>query len=110
MTKRDAGRMESADHYPAVAQLTPKWRIIECRDGAQWILQRKSNKWEGRSYCRTSAVLERVVREHVGDVDLPDLPNWSTNGPVGGTWERRRHQQDLEQRAKDRNSAFRSML
>jgi hypothetical protein len=56
LTKRDAGRLESADDYPVVAQLSPKWRVIECRDGEQWILQRKSNKWEGRSYCRTSGV------------------------------------------------------
>jgi hypothetical protein len=54
--------MESADDYPVVAQLGPKWRVVECRDGEQWILQKKSNKWESRSYCRTSAVLERVVR------------------------------------------------
>jgi hypothetical protein len=75
-----------------LAILGAKWRVIECRDGEQWILQKKSNKWESRSYCRTSAVLERVVREHVGSVDLPDLPNWSTNGPVVGTWECRRRQ------------------
>jgi hypothetical protein len=68
--------MESADEYPVVAQLGPQWRVIECRDGEQWLLQRKSNKWESRSYCRTSAALRREVREHVGDVALPELPDW----------------------------------
>jgi hypothetical protein len=53
------------------AQLGPKWRVIECRDGAQWILQRKSSKWGAHSYCRTSAALERVVREHVWKANLP---------------------------------------
>jgi hypothetical protein len=53
-----------------------KWRVIECRDGEQWILERKSGTWEARSYCRTSEALRRVVREHVGAVELPDLPNW----------------------------------
>jgi hypothetical protein len=34
LTKRDAGRQESADQYPhVVAQLGPKWRVIEGRDG-----------------------------------------------------------------------------
>jgi hypothetical protein len=81
MTKRDASRQESADLYPrVVAQLTPQWRVIECRDGEQWILQRRSNKWQGHSYCRTSEALRRVVREHVGDVDLPDLPERLTTG------------------------------
>jgi hypothetical protein len=76
MTKRDAGRMESADDYPVVADLGPKWRVIACRDGEQWILQHRSNKWEGRAYCRSSVALRRVVREHVGTVELPKLPKW----------------------------------
>jgi hypothetical protein len=46
LTKRDAGRMESADLYPHItAQIGPKWRVIECRDGEQWVLQHRSNKW-----------------------------------------------------------------
>jgi hypothetical protein len=78
MTKTDLGRQESADHYPhVVAQLSPKWRVIECRDGEQWILQRKSTSWEARSHCRSSEALQRVVKEHVGDdVELPDLPEF----------------------------------
>jgi hypothetical protein len=70
--------MESADDYPRVVADLGKWRVIECRDGQQWILQRKSGTWEARSYCRTSEALRRVVREHVGgDVELPaDLPKW----------------------------------
>src|SRR5262249_296055 len=78
MTKTDLGRQESADLYPhVVAQLAPKWRVIECRDGEQWILQRRSTSWEARSHCRTSEALRRVVREHVGDdVDLPELPEF----------------------------------
>jgi hypothetical protein len=68
--------MESADDYPGVVAEFGKWRVIECRDGEQWILQRKSGTWEARSYCRTSEALRRVVREHVGAVELPDLPKW----------------------------------
>ena len=76
MTKRDVSRMESADDYPRVVAELGKWRVVECRDGEQWILQRKSGTWEARSFCRTSEALRRVVREHVGAVDLPDLPKW----------------------------------
>jgi hypothetical protein len=68
--------MESADDYPGVVANLGKWRVVACRDGEQWILQRKSGTWEARSYCRTSEALRRVVREHVGDVELPDLPKW----------------------------------
>ena len=77
MTKRDASRQESADLYPHItAQLGTKWRVIACRDSEQWILQRKKTSWEARSHCRTSEALRRVVREHVGDVDLPELPKF----------------------------------
>ena len=77
MTKTDLGRRESADDYPrVVAQLGPRWRVIECRDGEQWILQCKKTSWEARSHCRTSEALRRVVRDHVGDVELPELPQF----------------------------------
>jgi hypothetical protein len=50
MTKRDAGRMESADDYPGVvADLGDKWRVIECRAGEQWILQRKNGNQSARN-------------------------------------------------------------
>jgi hypothetical protein len=77
MTKTDLGRQESADLYPhVVVQLGTKWRVIECRDREQWILQRRSTSWEARSHCRTSEALRRVVKEHLGDVELPELPKW----------------------------------
>ena len=37
-----------------VAQLAPRWRVIVCKDGMQWILQRKESShggpWRGVSY------------------------------------------------------------
>jgi hypothetical protein len=53
-------RAETADDYSGlVANLNPDWRVVECRDRAQWILQRRGspkkprrNDWRGRSYCR----------------------------------------------------------
>jgi len=70
-------RLETSDNYDGfVAQLNPDWRVVECRDRVQWILQRRGSPktprgddWRGRSYCRTSAVLIRCTREHAGAID-----------------------------------------
>jgi hypothetical protein len=49
-----------------VAVLNSGWRVIECRHGIQWILQRRNRAetvarhvWRGRSYCRTKEALIR---------------------------------------------------
>lgn len=68
---------ECADDYDRlVAILNDDWRVIECRDGIQWILQRRGSPkrsrrddWRGRSYCRTADALIRCTRDHVGDID-----------------------------------------
>ena len=51
---------ERDDNYSRiVALLTPRWRIIVCKHGIQWILQKRSveppNKgtWAGKSYATT---------------------------------------------------------
>jgi hypothetical protein len=70
-------RVETADGYCGfVAQLNPDWRVVECRDRIQWILQRRGSPkmsrrddWRGRSYCRTSQALNRSAREYAGAVD-----------------------------------------
>jgi hypothetical protein len=70
-------RMEKADHYAGlVVQLNANWRVVECHDRIQWILQRRSSPkmsrrddWRGRSYCRTSQALIRSAREYAGAVD-----------------------------------------
>ena len=46
---------ERDDGYKGVvAQLTTRWRVIVCKDGMQWILQRKEashgGPWRGVSY------------------------------------------------------------
>jgi hypothetical protein len=68
---------ETADDYPGVvAVLNAGWRVIECRDGLQWILQRRGSPetsrgddWRGRSYCRTKEALIRCAREYAGEID-----------------------------------------
>jgi hypothetical protein len=83
-------RTECADDYAGlVVQLNDDWRVIECRDRSQWILQRRGSPkksrrgdWRGRSYCRTSQTLRRCTREHAGLVNpdavdvLVALPPW----------------------------------
>jgi len=53
----NATHMERDDSYSKVIlQLAPRWRIIECRNAEQWIIQRRSaepldrGKWLGVSY------------------------------------------------------------
>jgi hypothetical protein len=68
---------ETADNYPrVVAILNPGWRVIECRDGVQWILQRRGSPemargddWRGRSYCQTKEALIRCTREYAGEIE-----------------------------------------
>jgi hypothetical protein len=68
---------ETADDYARiVAQINQDWRVIECRDRVQWILQRRGSPktsrgddWRGRSYCRTSEALIRCTREYAGAID-----------------------------------------
>lgn len=55
---------ERDDNYQRViVQLAPRWRVIVCRDGIQWILQRRSvlppntGTWSGKSYSTTKSGL-----------------------------------------------------
>jgi hypothetical protein len=55
---------ERDDNYAKViAQLGPRWRIIACKDGLQWILQKRSvpspntGTWSGKSYSTTRDAL-----------------------------------------------------
>ena len=74
---------ETSDVYPAVVvYLNERMRVIECRHGLQWIVQRRRsvcpNSWRGMKYCRTKEVLMRCVGTADGaamDIlrALPDL-------------------------------------
>ena len=51
---------ERDDHYEKdIVQLGPSWRIITCKHGIQWILQKRSvappntGTWAGKSYATT---------------------------------------------------------
>ncbi len=67
---------ESADDYPVVAILNPRWRVIECGAGIQWILQHRASagthataRWVGRKYCRTKEALIRSCRLLTGEIE-----------------------------------------
>jgi hypothetical protein len=79
---------EKSNAYTPVVILNKGWRIIECRDGIQWILQKRKGQYEGRprwageSYCRSKSALLRCVRDKAGEVwadaytQIDDLPAW----------------------------------
>jgi hypothetical protein len=74
---RRGGSTESSDQYSRiVVALDPKTRVIECRDGIQWIVQRKTGSgcdpWRGVSFCRTKEALVRLVGSHAALRALPD--------------------------------------
>jgi hypothetical protein len=60
---------ERDEGYPTVARLSDIVRVIECKDGIQWILQRRSgDQWKGLAYCRTRAALIREASGLLGHV------------------------------------------
>jgi hypothetical protein len=84
---------ESSDRYSRiVAIFNGKWRVIECRDHMQWILQSRDSihasvgRWRGRSYCRTrkrccgSAPLTPGKIAPTTAVLLAALPDWIEAG------------------------------
>jgi hypothetical protein len=72
---------ETTEGYPAVAVLDDKTRVIECRAGIQWILQRRVSSgkypWDAVSFCRTKEALLRCVAEYTKETHpaLAALPD-----------------------------------
>lgn len=51
-------REGNTDYAWVVVQLSPRWRVIECRDGIQWIIQHgRLNggefRWYSKLHCRS---------------------------------------------------------
>ena len=82
-------RSENADDYfKVVISLNTRWRVIECPDGIQWILQYRASAetyatapWTGRSCCRIREALIRCISEYwrrdaVALDKLASLPEW----------------------------------
>ena len=86
---------ERDDNYQGViVQLDPRWRIIECRDATQWIIQKRSaepshsGEWRGNSYVtdRDALIELSVKRGLLSDPSklaiLEALPPQTHNTPV----------------------------
>lgn len=57
---------ETADEYPCiVARLNDTWRVITCKNGIQWIVQKRqgNGQWRGVTFHRTRDVLMRDARD-----------------------------------------------
>jgi hypothetical protein len=68
LRKRERHELETYDEYArVVVRLDARTRVIECRDGVQWIVQRIHGtrnggcEWEGVSFCRTKEALLRCA-------------------------------------------------
>ena len=93
---------ESDGAYPVVVQLSDKVRVIDCKDGIQWILQRRSgDQWKGVAFCRTRDVLAREAKRLFGHIPeaLFNLPEHhdglSDIGPRCGVCGRLRGKQTM---------------
>lgn len=82
---------EASDLYRGELLRSPcgRWRVAECRNGLQWIIQRLARsggpdtaRWEGVSFCQTQAALSRLWRLYSGDdgIGLIVLPEHISGG------------------------------
>lgn len=54
---------KSPDYYRVIAYLNSDWRLILCKGGFQWILQKKrGSEWKNRWFVRTKSGLHRGLR------------------------------------------------
>lgn len=75
-----SGRESDEDYRAIVCRLNARWRVIECRDRIQWIVQcakRSGHRmaWRGRSYCRTRSALIRACAQSAGEIEPLSLAN-----------------------------------
>jgi hypothetical protein len=81
--RRERHELETYDEYArVVVRLDDKTRVVECRDGVQWIVQRaqighaQQREWTGVSFCRTKEALLRCAGVKPGDnATLDALPD-----------------------------------
>ena len=86
MSESHSHRERDDNYSKVIIQLAPRWRIIECRNALQWIIQQRSSKllnrghWLGVSYhtsknklIEVSTGLNLLSDASMKDV-LADLP------------------------------------
>lgn len=69
-------RERDASYGGVVAQLAERWRVVVCRDGLQWIVQRRKGDFDGRradwravSFHRERASLLRACAASTASCD-----------------------------------------
>lgn len=70
-------------YWKVVAVLNADYRVIECRDGIQWIVQRRfPSQWQGQKYHRSREGLIAAAKAICGECSassleiLQGLPEW----------------------------------
>ena len=66
---------ERSDRYAREILRQGSWRVALCRDGLQWILQRRRSgpkegataAWDSVGFCRSRAALIRLWRAYTGE-------------------------------------------
>lgn len=84
-------------YFKTVVLLAEGWRVIECKDGLQWVLQRRKAAgghrahWRGVSYCTSREALIRLSARVASPDALctlralpPSIRGSSQNRCVGG--------------------------
>ena len=55
---------ERDEDYPTLIRLSDVVRVIDCKDGLQWILQRRyGDQWRGVAFCRQRDTLIREAKK-----------------------------------------------
>lgn len=87
-----AGKGCHSPGTPIVAILNNRWRVIECPDGIQWIVQKRAGqrhgraRWDNRKFFRSREALIAFFRALHEDVEpdglevLENLPRWMGGG------------------------------
>lgn len=77
--KPGTDRRETANGYRGVILTLGQYRVAVCRDGLQWLFQRRrpgfageGPAWDSIGYCVTRNALMRLQRSHMG-TDAPAL-------------------------------------
>lgn len=93
-TKTNTDHRESSDRYRGEIYRLGGWRVAECKDQIQWLIQHHTRRggpdggvWESKHYCVTREALLRLWRSFAGadGVELlAMLPErfecWQNNG------------------------------
>lgn len=80
---RDLSRRETGDEYVKVLFRRGRFRVVICRDGIQWLFQRRrthvrpgGTAWDTLGYCTSRKALMRLSRSNFGKSwpELSSLP------------------------------------